>query len=516
MKYRSTYNGNTIQMPHLSEMLWDHKDQLKEVDLGGGGTAYYVYDASGERVRKVIEKQGGIVEERLYLGCYEVFRRTNNGTLEVERKSIFVEDGNKTIAQIDDDGTTQTIRYQYDNHLGSASLELDENAEIISYEEYHPFGGTSYRSGRTETEVSLKRYKYVGKERDNETGLYYYGARYYADWIGRFVSVDPLQDKYPHYTPYQYAGNKPVSYIDLDGLEEDDPNKNNQINDYYGDKKFDDFVNKAIERFGFSDDIKLDIKLNYVDGEFVGGSVSVSMNGVTKKIDYTTLEGFSEISTTFDNEESNNYYNNFRNNGLKAIKPTHYLRNDNLPFATASENNENDVVSDVINIGGIASDIGEFSSPATWGKYKNSKGILRKIESLKQSKGLEYFKQGNVKAWGKTNKLSKLAKKAIRRAKFFRTLGRAFGILSMVYDWINVIRHKGKGAGKAALNSAFTSLAIWGGPIGAAVSAVYYSVDIFYPGGWKGFIGDSKNTMMKIYDLHTKDGVMMAPWLYGK
>jgi RHS repeat-associated protein len=104
--------------------------------------------------------------------------------------------------------------------LGSASLELDENAAIISYEEYHPFGTTSYRSGRTETEISLKRYKYVGKERDEETGLYYYGFRYYAAWLCRFISVDPLQFEYPHYTPFQYAGNKPITYIDLDGLEE--------------------------------------------------------------------------------------------------------------------------------------------------------------------------------------------------------------------------------------------------------------------------------------------------------
>jgi hypothetical protein len=50
--------------------------------------------------------------------------------------------------------------------------------------------------------------------------LYYYGARYYGDWIARFISVDPLQHKYPHYTPYQYAGNKPVTFIDLDGGEE--------------------------------------------------------------------------------------------------------------------------------------------------------------------------------------------------------------------------------------------------------------------------------------------------------
>ena len=65
----------------------------------------------------------------------------------------------------------------------------------------------------------MKRYKYCGKERDEETGLYYYGMRYYADWLCRFVSVDPLQFKYPYYTPYQYAGNRPITCIDLDGAE---------------------------------------------------------------------------------------------------------------------------------------------------------------------------------------------------------------------------------------------------------------------------------------------------------
>ncbi len=99
-------------------------------------------------------------------------------------------------------------------------MELNASAAIISYEEYHPFGTTSYRTGSSEAEVALKRYKYVGKERDEETGLYDYGARYYAAWLCRFVSVDPLQHEYPHYTPYQYAGNKPITYIDLDGLEE--------------------------------------------------------------------------------------------------------------------------------------------------------------------------------------------------------------------------------------------------------------------------------------------------------
>ncbi|MDD2565075.1 MAG: RHS repeat-associated core domain-containing protein, partial [Salinivirgaceae bacterium] len=139
----------------------------------------------------------------------------------------------KRIAQIDDDGATETIRYQYDNHLGSASLELDRNAAIISYEEYHPFGTTSYRSGRTETEVSLKRYKYVGKERDEETGLYYYGARYYAAWIGRWTAVDPLKEKYLHLSPYSYVANNPMKFIDPDGRKivwaDDENTKNTRV-----------------------------------------------------------------------------------------------------------------------------------------------------------------------------------------------------------------------------------------------------------------------------------------------
>ncbi|MDD3280938.1 MAG: RHS repeat-associated core domain-containing protein [Bacteroidales bacterium] len=151
-----------------------------------------------------------------------------NNTLDTERNILHISDDEKRFAMIDTltvengeelDPYEVTIRYQYDNHLGSACLELDGSASIISYEEYHPFGTTSYRSGRSQTEVSLKRYKYCGKERDEETGLYYYGMRYYASCICRLVSVDPLQFKYPELTPFQYASNNPITMIDLDGKE---------------------------------------------------------------------------------------------------------------------------------------------------------------------------------------------------------------------------------------------------------------------------------------------------------
>ncbi|WP_421921236.1 SpvB/TcaC N-terminal domain-containing protein [Marinifilum sp.] len=228
-EYSYDAHGNMLNMPHLQAMHWDYNDWLTQVDLDtSGNKAYYVYNAAGERVRKVVIKDN-IHEERFYFGDFEIYHKFVSGSLVTERTTVNISDDKKKIATAEtltiDQGSltvnpVAVIRYQYDNHLGSASLELDESADIISYEEYHPFGTTSYRSGRSETETSQKRYKYVGKERDEETGLYYYGFRYYAAWICRFVSVDPLQFEYPHYTPFQYAGNKPITYIDLDGLEE--------------------------------------------------------------------------------------------------------------------------------------------------------------------------------------------------------------------------------------------------------------------------------------------------------
>jgi len=215
-------HGNTLTMPHLTNIGWDYLDQLHSAG-NGTFTSYYNYDAEGKRTRKVVDK-GTVVEHRYYFGEYEIYDKYVNGVLDTERTTVHLNDEQKRFVIIETLTSVTpfvvTERYQYDNHLGSACLELDSSSAIITYEEYYPFGVTSYRSGRTQAETSLKRYKYCGKERDEETGLYYYGMRYYAAWICRFVSVDPLQFKYPHYTPYQYAGNKPISYIDLDGGEE--------------------------------------------------------------------------------------------------------------------------------------------------------------------------------------------------------------------------------------------------------------------------------------------------------
>gem|GEM_PF-4390698 len=203
-------------MPHLTSMVWDYLDQLQSAS-NGTFTSYYNYDAEGNRTRKVVVKNN-IIETRYYINGYELYRKEINGVVDFERKTINISDDEKVFVRIEQKtGEIPVVRYQYDNHLGSACLELDELGAIISYEEYHPFGTTSYRSGRSETEVSLKLYKYCGKERDEETGLYYYGARYYTGWIGRWISTDPLKEKYLNLSPYNYCANNPVMFVDPDG-----------------------------------------------------------------------------------------------------------------------------------------------------------------------------------------------------------------------------------------------------------------------------------------------------------
>ena len=187
--YQHDPHGNMVRMPHLGagpgpNMLWDYKDQLHQTDLGGGGTAFYVYDASGQRLRKVWQKSPSLTEERIYLSGFEIFRKhgspigTNTATL--ERETLHVIDNKQRVAVVEtrtldaagnDPEPRQLIRYQFGNQLASAGLELDDRAQIISYEEYAPYGSSTYQAVRSQTETS-KRYRYTGKERDIESGLY--------------------------------------------------------------------------------------------------------------------------------------------------------------------------------------------------------------------------------------------------------------------------------------------------------------------------------------------------------
>jgi RHS repeat-associated protein len=228
-----TYNehGSMTKMPHLQVMDWDFAERLIHVTKGIGTDtteAYYNYDGSSERTRKVVEKNNGaVVETRLYLGGFEIWRKKVNGNIDTERETLHIMDDVKRVALVEMrtyENRMQIVnpivvqRYQLSNNIESSALELDENANIISYEEYYPYGDTSYQAVSNISEVSQKRYRYTGKEKDEESGLYYHGARYYADWLGRWTAADPagLVDGI---NIYMYCSGNPIKYVDPNGHE---------------------------------------------------------------------------------------------------------------------------------------------------------------------------------------------------------------------------------------------------------------------------------------------------------
>lgn len=108
------------------------------------------------------------------------------------------------------------LRFSVDDLLGSSALELDGQGEVISQEEYFPFGGTAVFSARSEAEGRYKVLRYSGKERD-ATGLYYYGYRYYQPWVGRWLSTDPMETV-DGLNLFRMVRNSPVSFRDENGL----------------------------------------------------------------------------------------------------------------------------------------------------------------------------------------------------------------------------------------------------------------------------------------------------------
>ena len=232
-------DGNMQSMPQLTLLQWDWKNRTRAtasqlVHTGTPETTYYRYDAAGVRVLKVTDTmQGSRAAERVYFGPYERYREYDGqGTVTLEIESMHVPDGDRRICLFEtttvDAGApgvatpATTTRYQLADRLESAVIELDGTAAIISYEEYYPYGGTSFRSGAGAVEVSLKRYRYIGKELDGESGLYSLGLRYYAPWLGRWTSPDPagLVDGVNRYA---YAKGNPVAKSDRKGTQGDDP-----------------------------------------------------------------------------------------------------------------------------------------------------------------------------------------------------------------------------------------------------------------------------------------------------
>ncbi len=218
--------GNQITAGTTRNYVWNAGNQLITYYNQAGSadpTIFTQYDYSGmNRVSKLVRtgtSANPIYERTVYIdGIFEYHILENGSTY--EKNYVHIMDNSSRIAMIRignsfPDDIADAVTYNLEDQIGSSVARLDINGIIIDREEYYPFGDSSLRT------FTKKRYRYVGKEKDLESGLYYYGARYYQPWTCRFISIDPLASDYPFYTPYNYAGNKPINKIDIDGMQEE-------------------------------------------------------------------------------------------------------------------------------------------------------------------------------------------------------------------------------------------------------------------------------------------------------
>ncbi|KQV19402.1 toxin [Pseudomonas sp. Root329] len=217
-------HGNLQNLQPGKALQWNALDQLDSVTLvkrtnGSDDEEFYRY-SQGVRVYKRHKTHTPSLthfQDVIYLPGLEIRTRDNDEELHV----ITLPGGHGSVrclhwvsgkpAKIADD----QLRYSLDDHLGSCALELDHDAQVISQEGYYPFGATAWFARGSEVGVDYKTIRYSGKEMD-DSGLYYYGARYYAPWLQRWVSADPVGDV-DGLNLYGFVGNNPLRYVDPEG-----------------------------------------------------------------------------------------------------------------------------------------------------------------------------------------------------------------------------------------------------------------------------------------------------------
>jgi len=116
-------------------------------------------------------------------------------------------------------GQETGLFFYHPDHLGSTGMVTDNNANITQGFLYAPFGELLYEYSPGWQSGVIPKYSFNAKELDEENGMYYYSARYYAP--PTFISRDPLFEKYPSISPYAYCANNPMKYVDPTGEDVD-------------------------------------------------------------------------------------------------------------------------------------------------------------------------------------------------------------------------------------------------------------------------------------------------------
>lgn len=214
--YTFDANGNLTAETSTRHFTWNHGDQLSAFATQTAGAepsihAHYLYDPAGQRIKKLVRRQGGAVEVTHYLNEVFEHHRWSGG----QNNHVHVMDDLHRVAlhrigSAHPDDRGPATAFHLADHLGSSTAVVNDTGTLTNREEHTPYGETSF---------ARKRYRFTGQERDEESGLGYHSARYFLSWAARWATVDPLCHRFADRSPYEYAASNPIRLTDGSGEE---------------------------------------------------------------------------------------------------------------------------------------------------------------------------------------------------------------------------------------------------------------------------------------------------------
>lgn len=223
-EYTYDGNGNVTANPNknITNITYNHLNLPVQITFTGTNNKIeYTYDAAGTRLRKKVT-QNGVATTREYSGIFE-YNFANTPPLE------FIHTSEGRCVPKNTSGTLQfRYEYQYTDNTGDivmAFSDIDANGtinpstEILQQSSYYAFG--MRMEGLNTMQIGAEhKYKFSGKEFNDDLGLneYDFGARFYDPAIARWGCIDPMADVAPHWTPFRYGFNNPITVTDPTGM----------------------------------------------------------------------------------------------------------------------------------------------------------------------------------------------------------------------------------------------------------------------------------------------------------
>lgn len=213
--FRYDDNGNTTKTPRLDALAYSHDNQCRWIRLNSGGDAVRYFRHADQRVLRFVKK-GQVRVLSVYLGPFEYHARDGGSGGTTYGKVVLHVHGADRHAQVENvlsgtDPDSLEVFYHHGDHLGSGHVLTKDDAILLSQEEYFPYGRASDRRD------ARNRYRFIGVQRDEHTGMSMTGPRQYDPVMGRFLEGDPLAWDRGGVTPYHYASGNPAARKDPGG-----------------------------------------------------------------------------------------------------------------------------------------------------------------------------------------------------------------------------------------------------------------------------------------------------------